>query len=406
MFKKNNSALFFIFLTVVIDTIGLGIIIPVIPGLIRELIDGDLSDASRYGGWLMFSYAFTQFIFASVLGNLSDKYGRRPVLLISLLGFCINYTLMGFATSILWLFIGRLIAGITGASHTVAAAYIADVSTPDKKAQNFGLLGAAFGLGFIIGPVIGGVLGQYGTRIPFFAAGVLSLLNLLYGYFVVPESLKAEDRREFFWRNANPIGTFNYIRNFPQIHVLAICIFLINLAAHAIQSTWSYYTMEAFDWNERTVGLSLGFIGALAAIVQAGLIRIIIPKIGLPKAVLIGLIFYSISMLAMGLSANTSSMFASSALYALAGIAGPAIQGLISNLTPNNEQGRIQGGIASIISLTAIIGPLMMTNLFYVFTKKGTTVYFPGAPFIMGSALSLIAAIIAFLYFRKSKLSE
>lgn len=406
MFKTNNSALFFIFLTVVIDTIGLGIIIPVIPGLIRELIDGDLSEASRYGGWLMFSYAFTQFIFASVLGNLSDRFGRRPVLLISLLGFCINYTLMGFATSILWLFIGRLIAGITGASHTVAAAYIADVSTPDRKAQNFGLLGAAFGLGFIIGPVIGGILGQYGTRIPFFAAGALSLLNLLYGYFVVPESLKVEDRREFSWKNANPIGTFNYIKNFPQIHTLAICIFLINLAAHAIQSTWSYYTMEAFDWDERTVGLSLGFIGALAAIVQAGLIRLIIPKIGLPKAVLIGLIFYSISMVAMGISINTTTMFASGAIYALGGIAGPAIQGLISNLTPNNEQGRIQGGIASIISLTAIIGPLMMTNLFYTFTKKGTTVYFPGAPFIMGSILSLVAAIIAFLYFRKPKLSE
>lgn len=406
MFKTNNSALFFIFLTVVIDTIGLGIIIPVIPGLIRELIDGDLSEASRYGGWLMFSYAFTQFIFASVLGNLSDRFGRRPVLLISLLGFCINYTLMGFATSILWLFIGRLIAGITGASHTVAAAYIADVSTPDRKAQNFGLLGAAFGLGFIIGPVIGGILGQYGTRIPFFAAGALSLLNLLYGYFVVPESLKVEDRREFSWKNANPIGTFNYIKNFPQIHTLAICIFLINLAAHAIQSTWSYYTMEAFDWDERTVGLSLGFIGALAAIVQAGLIRLIIPKIGLPKSVLIGLIFYSISMVAMGISINTTTMFASGAIYALGGIAGPAIQGLISNLTPNNEQGRIQGGIASIISLTAIIGPLMMTNLFYTFTKKGTTVYFPGAPFIMGSILSLVAAIIAFLYFRKPKLSE
>ncbi|MCY4781616.1 TCR/Tet family MFS transporter [Sphingobacterium sp. UT-1RO-CII-1] len=406
MFKTNNSALFFIFLTVVIDTIGLGIIIPVIPGLIRELIDGDLSEASRYGGWLMFSYAFTQFIFASVLGNLSDRFGRRPVLLISLLGFCINYTLMGFATSILWLFIGRLVAGITGASHTVAAAYIADVSTPDRKAQNFGLLGAAFGLGFIIGPVIGGILGQYGTRIPFFAAGALSLLNLLYGYFVVPESLKVEDRREFSWKNANPIGTFNYIKNFPQIHTLAICIFLINLAAHAIQSTWSYYTMEAFDWDERTVGLSLGFIGALAAIVQAGLIRLIIPKIGLPKAVLIGLIFYSISMVAMGISINTTTMFASGAIYALGGIAGPAIQGLISNLTPNNEQGRIQGGIASIISLTAIIGPLMMTNLFYTFTKKGTTVYFPGAPFIMGSILSLVAAIIAFLYFRKPKLSE
>lgn len=404
MHKKNNAGLFFIFLTVVIDTIGLGIIIPVLPSLIKELIQGDLSEASYYGGWLMFAYAFTQFIFASVLGNLSDTYGRRPVLLISLLGFCINYILMGLAPSILWLFVGRLIAGVTGASHTVAAAYIADISSPEKKAQNFGLLGAAFGLGFIIGPVIGGLLGHYGARIPFFAAGALSLFNFIYGYFVVPESLTKENRRSFSWRNANPIGAFKHMKRYPQIYALLSCIILINLAAHAVQSTWSYYTMEKFSWDEKMVGISLGFIGILLTIVQAGLLRIIIPKLGLSKSILIGLFLLTVALPLIGLVSSSGMLFAASVLYVCGGIGGPALQSLISNLTPHNEQGQIQGGIASVISLTAIFGPLMMSNLFAFFTKDNTSIYLPGAPFIMGGILTLAAFFIAYIYFRQKSI--
>ncbi|HMR18118.1 MAG TPA: TCR/Tet family MFS transporter, partial [Sphingobacterium sp.] len=279
--KSKSSGLLFIFITVVIDSVGLGIIIPVMPKLIQELIHGDISQASQYGGWLIFAYAITQFFFASVLGNLSDKFGRRPVLLLSLLGFCINYLFMGFAPSIVWLFVGRLVAGITGASHTVAAAYIADSSTPQNKAQNFGLLGAAFGLGFIIGPVLGGILGHYGSRVPFFAAAGLCLFNFVYGYFVVPESLDRNLRRPFDWKKANPIGTFLHLKSYPRTTALVICIFLINLAANAVHSTWAYYTMEKLGWTERAVGLSLGFIGTLLMIVQAGLIRVIIPKLGL-----------------------------------------------------------------------------------------------------------------------------
>ncbi len=406
MLHKKNSGLFFIFLTVVIDTIGLGIIIPVLPSLIKELIHGDLSEASRYGGWLMFCYAFTQFIFASVLGNLSDCYGRRPVLLFSLLGFSINYVLMGFAPSIGWLFLGRLIAGVTGASHTVAAAYIADISTPEKKAQNFGLLGAAFGLGFIIGPVIGGLLGQFGSRIPFFAAGALSLLNLIYGYFVVPESLPSANRRGFSWRKANPVGAFQHMKKYPQIYALVSCIFLVNLAAHAVQSTWSYYTMEKFQWDEKMVGISLGFIGTLLTIVQAGLLRVAIPKLGLPRSILIGLLLHSISLPLIALAPSTWMLFAFSVIYVCGGIGGPAIQSLISNLTPANEQGQIQGGIASLISLTAIFGPLLMSNLFAFFAKDSTAYYFPGAPFLMGGAMALTAFLIAYVYFQKTKASR
>jgi DHA1 family tetracycline resistance protein-like MFS transporter len=399
--KRKPSGLLFIFITVVIDAVGLGIIIPVMPKLIQELIHGDISQASQYGGWLVFSYAITQFFFASVLGNLSDRYGRRPIL--SLLGFCANYLLMGFAPTILWLFIGRLIAGITGASHTVAAAYIADSSTPQNKAQNFGLLGAAFGLGFIIGPVLGGVLGHYGSRVPFFAAAGLCFFNFIYGYFVVPESLAKHLRRPFQWKKANPVGTFFHLRSYPNITPLIICIFLINLAAHAVQSTWSYYTMEKFAWNERAVGLSLGFIGTLLMIVQAGLIRILIPRLGLAKAILTGILLQAISLPLYGFATQTWMLYAISIPYVLAGIAGPAIQSYISNHIPSNEQGQVQGGITSVISLTAIFGPLIMTGLFYHFSKSGTTLYFPGVPFILGGLLSLISLLIAFLYFRRQK---
>lgn len=402
MSKNRSSGLFFIFITVVIDIIGLGIIIPVMPKLIQELTGGNLSEASRYGGWLVFTYAITQFVFASVLGNLSDKYGRRPVLLISLLGFTFNYLLMGIAPTILWLFIGRFISGITGASYTVAAAYIADISTPEKKAQNFGLLGAAFGLGFIIGPVIGGFLGHFGARVPFYAAAVLCFLNFVYGYFIVPESLSPKLRSPFKWKNANPIGTFLHIKTHPIILPLIICVFLINLATHSVQSTWSYYTLEKFGWDEKMVGLSLGFIGTLLMIVQAGLIRVIIPKIGTAKAIMVGIMLYIISFPLYGLANESWMLFAISVPYVLAGITGPALQSYISNLVPEDEQGRIQGGITSIISLTAILGPLIMTNLFSIFSKKtDLSIYFPGAPFLLAGILSICALIIAIKYFKK-----
>lgn len=402
--KKNSSGLLFIFITVVIDIIGLGIIIPVMPKLIQELTGGDLSDASRYGGWLVFTYAFTQFLFASVLGNLSDKYGRRPILLISLIGFSLNYLFMGFAVSIFWLFIGRLIAGITGASYTVATAYIADISSPEKKAQNFGLLGAAFGLGFIIGPVLGGLLGHFGSRVPFFAAAILCFINFIYGYFVVPESLQKENRRAFDWKSANPIGAFLHIQTHPIILPLIYAIILINMAAHAVQSTWSYYTLEKFGWDEKSVGISLGFMGVLLMLVQAGAIRLIVPKIGVAKAIITGIILYIISFLLFAFANEGWMLYAISIPYVFAGIAGPSVQSHISNIIPQNEQGQIQGGITSIIALTGIIAPLIMTNLFSIFSKKtdSSILYFPGMPFLFASFLVIIALIIIINYFKNN----
>lgn len=378
-----------------IDVIGLGIIIPVLPKLIEEMIGGDLSMASTYAGWLMFAYAAMQFLFSPIIGALSDRYGRRPVLLISLFGFGIDYLLMGFAPSIIWLFVGRLISGITGASFTTATAYIADISAPEKRAQNFGLIGAAFGLGFIIGPVLGGLLGHYGSRIPFFAAAGLALLNFAYGYFILPESLDKEHRRKFDWKRANPVGSLKRLANYPVILSLVASLVFIYIASHATQSTWTFYTMEKFKWNERMVGYSLGFVGLMIAIVQAGLIRIVIPKLGQKKSIYVGLALYTVGFVLFSFATKSWMMFAFVVPFSLGGICGPALQGVMSGQVPPNEQGELQGALTSLISVTSIVGPLLMTNLFSYFTSANAPIYFPGAPFLMGAVLTLFSVVFA-----------
>jgi DHA1 family tetracycline resistance protein-like MFS transporter len=397
MFQKGRSAaLGFIFVTVLIDVIGFGIIIPVLPQLIQDLTGGDMSEASRYGGWLMFTYAFMQFLFAPILGNLSDRYGRRSIILISLLGFGLDYLLLAWAPNITWLFIARVLSGITGASITTASAYIADISTPEKRAQNFGMIGAAFGLGFIIGPMIGGVLGKYGDRIPFLFAAGLTLVNWLYGMFILPESLPAEKRRKFEWSKANPVGSLLHLKKYPAVAGLIISLTLIYIGAHAVQSTWSYYTMEKFKWDSAMVGYSLAFVGLMIAIVQGGLIRVAIPKLGQSKALFTGLVMYTIGMVCFAFSGSTAFMFASCFVYCLGGIAGPALQGIISSHVPSNEQGELQGALTSLMSATSIVGPPVMTNLFSFFSKSDGQLYFPGAPFIAGAIFFLISTIITF----------
>ncbi len=389
MAASRKAALGFIFITVLVDVVGFGIIIPVAPKLIQELTGGDISTASTYGGWLMFSYAVMQFLCAPVLGNLSDRYGRRPVLLFSLLGFGLDYILLALAPDMWWLFAGRIIAGITGASFTTASAYVADVSEPDKRAQNFGMIGAAFGLGFIIGPLVGGLLGQFGSRVPFYAAAVLTLLNWLYGYFVLPESLPAEKRRPFSWKRANPLGSLLQLKKYPAVSGLVLSLTLVYIAAHAVQSTWSYYGIGKLSWDEKMIGYSLAFIGFMIAAVQGGLIRLVIPKLGQERSLYIGLLLYCVGMTLFAFASNTWMMFAFTFVYCLGGIAGPALQGIISSHVPANEQGELQGALTSLMSATSIFGPLLMTNLFARFTRPTAMVYFPGAPFIMGAILML-----------------
>ena len=277
---KKQAALGFIFATLLIDIIGLGIIIPVMPKLIEHLIHGNLSQASSYSGWLTAAYAGMQFLFSPLIGNLSDRFGRRPVLLFSLLGFGVDYLFLAFAPNIWLLFIGRIIAGITGASFTTASAYIADISEPEKRAANFGLIGVAFGIGFIIGPVLGGILGKYNVQYPFLAAAGLAFLNAAYGYFILPESLSVENRRPLNLKRANPIGSLMQLSKYKEVIGLAVSLFLIYFAAQSVQSVWTFYTIKKFDWDEDMVGYSLGMVGLMVAIVQGGLIRIILPKLG------------------------------------------------------------------------------------------------------------------------------
>jgi DHA1 family tetracycline resistance protein-like MFS transporter len=403
--NKNQAALGFIFITMLIDVIGWGIIIPVIPGLIEELIQGDISEAAKVGGWITFAYAITQFIFAPLIGNLSDQYGRRPIILISLLGFTLDYILLALAPSIAWLFIGRIIAGITGASITTASAYIADISTIENRAKNFGMIGAAFGLGFIIGPVIGGLLGQYGARVPFYAAAALCFLNFLYGYFILPESLPKEKRSVLNLKKANPIGSFLHLKKYPKLIGLASSMFLLYVASHAIQSNWSFFTMYKFNWDEKMVGISLGVIGLLVALVQGVLIRWVNPWLGNEKSIYAGFFLYSLGMLLFTFANQSWMMFIFLIPYCLGGIAGPALQAVISIQVPETEQGKIQGTLTSLMSASAIVGPPLMTGIFYYFTKEQTPFEFAGAPFLLASILMTISALMAYYSFRKDSLS-
>lgn len=406
MSKNRQPALGFIFITLLLDVIGFGIIIPVIPKYISHLIGSDLSHASLYSGWLMFSFSVMQFLFSPLIGSLSDRFGRRPVLLTSLFGFGINYLIIAFAPTIGWLFAGRILAGITGASFSTATAYIADISTPEKRAQNFGLIGAAFGLGFIIGPVLGGVLGQYSLQLPFLVAAALTFLNWIYGYFVLPESLPVENRRKFDIKRANPVGSIRLLRKYPVISGMVGSLICVMIAGFATQSTWAYFTMEAFHWNESLVGMSLGLVGLLMAIVQGGLVRVLNPRLGQVRSIYLGLILYALGFLLTAFAQEGWMIFLIMVPFSMGGIADPAVQSIISNEVPANEQGELQGALTCLRSITSIVGPILMTTLFSTFTAKEAMVYFPGAPFLMAALLVVVSIVLAQKSLRSLKLEN
>jgi len=395
MSDKRPPASGFIFVTILIDVIGLGVIIPVVPKLIEQLTGEGLSRASEYSGWLTFAYAAAQFCCAPVVGGLSDKLGRRPVLLAALLGLGLDYVFLSLAPTLAWLFVGRVLAGITGASFTTATAYIADISPPEKRAQNFGLVGAAFGVGFIIGPALGGLLAEFGSRVPFMAAAGLSLCNFLYGYFVLPESLAPAQRRPFEWRRANPVASLLRLGRYPAILGLVAALVLIYLAGSATQSVWTFYTMLKFGWTERLVGISLAVVGLFSGLVQGGLVRVAIPRLGAARAIIIGLVCYTVGFVLFAFASRGWLMLVFLAPYCLGGLAGPALQGTISGQVPANEQGELQGSLTSLISATGVVGPLLMTHLFGYFTRPAAPVQFPGAPFLLGAGLTLASVGLA-----------
>lgn len=398
---NKNSTLGFIFITILIDCIGFGIIIPVLPDLIKDISGKTLAEAAEYGGLLLVAYSIAQFIFSPIIGSLSDKYGRRPILLISLLGLGIDYIFLSFAPTLAWLFVGRIIAGVAGASFTTAMAYIADISTPEKKAQNFGLVGVAFGIGFIIGPLIGGLVSNMGLRVPFMISAALALLNWLYGYFILPESLAKEKRREFSWKRANPIGALKSVSKYPAIIGLVVALLLLYIGSHSVQSNWGYYVKEKFSWNPTMIGYSLTVVGIVVAIVQGGLIRIVIPKIGSKNAIMLGLSLYTIGFICFAFAPNGVMMMIFILPYCLAGIGNPAMQTIISNQVPDNAQGEIQGIVTAMQSLGAIFGPFLMAFIFAYFIDRNNSIYFPGAPFILSAILSFFALIIAISALRK-----
>ncbi len=437
MQPKRQAAIIFILITLFIDILGIGIIIPVLPALIKTFVtqeyatlpEGELaalaaaseatptvqgeelktpleravdSRTGFYFGILAALYAAMQFVFAPILGALSDRFGRRPVILVSLLGLGIDYLILAFSPNLAWLFVGRIVAGIMGASFTAANAYIADISNAENRAKNFGFVGIAFGLGFIFGPVLGGVLGGVNVHLPFFVAAGLVFVNLLYGIFVLPESLKPENRSKFSWAKANPVSSLLNLRKYPLVFGLAGAFLFLVLAQGGLQNVWVLYTSYRFGWGELANGLSLGLVGVTAAIVQGGLVGPIIKRLGERGAIVMGLSVSVVSFFFYGLASQGWMLLSVIVLGAVAGVAQPAIQGLVAGSVQPNEQGAVQGALTSLFSLTSVFAPLIfVTGLFSYFTSANAPFALPGAPFFLGALFNLIAVLVVARVFRK-----
>ncbi|GGR25182.1 TCR/Tet family MFS transporter [Deinococcus ruber] len=401
MRANRPAALVFILITLLIDVMGLGLIIPVFPNLIK-LLSGSETAGAQMLGIFTAVYAVMQFIFAPILGALSDRYGRRPVLLLSLLGVGLDYLLLYFAPSLGWLFVGRVIAGITGASITVANAYVADVTKPEDRARNFGLVGATFGVGFILGPALGGLLGNLDLRLPFAFAAGLSLLNAAYGYFVLPESVTAQTRGKALGREVfNPLAPLRDLGRYPLVRNLALTFVLIGLAQQVIFSTWVLFTESVLNWTPAQNGVALAVVGLLSAITQALLVAPAMRLLGERGAIFAGLTLGTVQYVVLGAARSGAMLYGSILVGSLAGIGGPAIQGLISRSVDAREQGRVQGALASVNSLVGVVGPLAATWIFAYFNRPDADPRIPGAAFYMAAVFSLLGTILAGVVLRR-----
>jgi DHA1 family tetracycline resistance protein-like MFS transporter len=374
-----------------IDSMGIGIIIPVAPQLVMQLSGASLADAAPIAGWLTLAYASMQFIFSPILGNLSDRYGRKPILLASLAALSVDYVLMGLAPILAWLFVGRIIAGIAGATFSTANAVVADIIPPDQRAKYFGLNGAAWGMGFIVGPVVGGLLGGYGPRIPFFAAAVFTAINFLIAVAVLKETLPEAQRRAFSARRANVLGAIKSMRAIPGAALLLFVLFMYQIGHDTLPSTWTWMTMAKFGWGEREMGISLAVLGLGTAVVQGGLVGIFTRKLGEHRSALIGLSAGSIGFLGYALSTESWMLFASVPVACLIGLTMPSIRAILSRQVPANAQGELQGAISGIVSFTALVTPFTMTHLFSLSMEK---LRFPGAPFIAAAVSLAVGAVL------------
>ena len=401
MIRPRNASVTFIFITLLLDTLGMGVVVPVLPSLIGSFLRGDLAAASGYYGAFVSVYAAMQFVCAPILGGLSDRFGRRPVILGSLLGAAFNYLVSALAPNLAWFFVGRVLAGCTGASFSAANAYIADVTPPEKRAQSFGLIGAAFGLGFILGPGLGGFLGGISLRLPFFVAAGLNLLNCLYGLFVLPESLGRESRRPFTLRRANPLAAFGTLWRHPVVVGLSGTMIFAYLAQMILQSIWALHTQQRFGWTTRQVGTSLMAVGLASALVQGGMVRVLMPWLRERRALVVGLLFSAAGFAALGAATEGWMMYAFIGPFALGGLAGPAVQSLISREVAASEQGELQGSLASLASLTSIAGPLLATSLFARFSPPDADPRIPGAPFFAAACFQVAGLLLALRLFAR-----
>ena len=394
--EKQNLALTFILLTVGLDAIGIGLIFPVIPDLMTAVTHGTLANAALWGGVITSAFAVMQFLCGPVVGNLSDHYGRRPVLLTSLAFMVVDYVVMAVASTVWLLLITRIVAGITAATHSTASAYVADISTQDQRAKRFGLVGAAFGIGFVAGPLLGGVLATFDPRAPFWAAAALAAANLIFGYFTLPESLSPANRRPFTLARANPLSSFAAIRRLPGLKLLLTVFFIYALTFNVWPAIWAYYGKEAFGWNATWIGISLAIFGSCMALAQATLVGPITKRLGDRRAALLG----------MGFEVTTYTFFAfvtsgfwalcASSVSSLGGITGPALQSLMTANTPADQQGELQGVITSLNALATILAPVVMTSVFGYFISPAAPMYLPGAPFLL-SAVIMVAAVVLFV---------
>ncbi len=392
--KPGPNALLFIFITVMINMIGFGIILPVMPQLIMDVTGQDLSAAARWGGLISLAYAVMQFVMMPVMGALSDRYGRRPILLGSLLAYAADFLMLALAPSLAVIFIARLLAGCFSATFSTANAYIADISPPEKRAANFGLMGAAFGLGFIIGPALGGMIGEeFGHRAPFFAVAALGAINFVYGWFLLPETNPPENRQPFKWRRANAFSSFLYFSRYPAILPTAATFFLLGLARWTFPAVWAYYAQERIGWSPREIGLSLMAVGLSAAIVEGGLTRIVIPALGETRAAILGVTVGVLAYVGYGFATQGWMIYALIAFGAFGGFATPALQSIMSKSAPANAQGALQGAVGSLNGVAMIIGPVLMTQTFAAFSADGAALYFPGAPFLLAALLAALAFI-------------
>ncbi len=391
----RKATVTFIFVTVVLDMLALGIIIPILPGLILNFKGGNTADAAYIYGLFGVTFAAMHFFFAPILGSLSDRYGRRPLILLSSFALGLDYIFMAIAPSLALLFVGRVIAGMCSATFSIPNAYIADVTPPEKRAASFGIIGAAFGLGFVIGPAFGGLLGSVSPRLPFWVAAGLSVANAIYGLFILPESLSQEKRARFDWKKANPIGSFILLRKYPGVLAIAAIIFLSFLAHEVLPSVWVLYSNYRYQWNTRTVGLTLAAVGVFSAVVQGGLVRPVVAKLGERPALMLGLVCGMTGFAAYGLAPTGRLFLIGLPFGALWGFAGPAAQALVTSRVDPSEQGRLQGALAGLRGISGMLGPAIFTTVFAYFIGPATPRHLPGAPFLLAAAFLGVAFIIA-----------